>query len=424
MPDTETKQELLSEVTSFYLSSGDYNGKPVHSLERKYGSEQLKNIVKELLSEGKLCVVFGDYHPNPHIKALESEPVKEQLEKLDSDKFMHACIYPTTDHLTTVVNPKDFEGRPFELRLALGETQLSFLNFDLAVLEIYRNDPRYYYKYYDTYGYISITDEYFETHKMRESDQILLETFGISFDKDGNAYVAVFLRYLSNLTAEHQQIWDSKRVETDAHLHPDYYRTSILGEWPERISLYEAVLMEMTAINEIANVIGRPAFFRNDYSGEHRPREFGYLLRSTLKEYNDFIHLLDKMFSENINRDFFQGEITLESEVLRPDGKIEVRPKGSLQILEDWISSQFRAENGTDIEEMFKTFRKVRKLRQKPAHSVRENTFDQKFFKDQGELMINVYRAVKTLRLILHLYPGASSVQIDRHLADGQIWSV
>ena len=232
------------------------------------------------------------------------------------------------------------------------------------------------------------------------------------------------MRYLSNLSAEHQQIWDSKRVETEAHLHPNYYRSSILGKWPEKVSLYEAVLMEMSTVNEIANALERPPFFRKDYSGENRPREFGYLLRSTLKEYNDFIHLLDKMFSENINRDFFQGEVALEREVTRADGKIEVKPKGSLQIMEDWIRNSFQTEDWADIEEMFKTFRKIRKLRQKPAHSVHENTFDQKFFKDQGELMKNVYRAVKILRLILHLHPGASSIQIDKHLEDGLIWAV
>jgi len=424
MKDTETKQKILSEVTEFYISSGDYNGIPIRGLKENHSIDQIKNSIKELLNESLLCVVYGDYHPNPHIKALEPESVTEQIEKVDSEAFQNACVYPNTNHLKTIINSSDFTGRPFELRLAIGEPQLSFLNFDLSVLETYRNDPRYYYKYNDTYGYISITDEYFETEKIRESDQILLQTFGISFDKNGNAFVAVFLRYLSDLSAEHQQTWDSKRVETDAHLHPNYYRSSILGEWPEKVSLYEAVLMEMRTINDIAQALDRPSFFRKDYSGDNRPREFGYLLRSTLKEFNDFIHLLDKMFSENINRDFFQNEVALEREVTRADGKVEVRLKGSLQIIEDWIRNSFRAEEWDDIEEMFKTLRKIRKLRQKPAHSVHENTFDQKFFKDQCDLMRSVYRAVKIIRLILHLHPGASSVQIDKHLEDGLIWAV
>lgn len=424
MTDTEKKEAILSEITTFYLSSGDYNGIPVRNLTQQYDIEKIRELITSLLNESLVCIVYGDYHPNPHIKALDSEPVAEQLEKLTTDRFNHACVYPTTNHLSTIVNSNDYEGRPFELRLAMGEPQLSFLNFDLAVLEIYRNDPRYYYKYNDTYGYISITDEYFEKDNIPESDQILLETFGISFDKDDNAYVAAFLRFLSNLSPEHQQIWNAKRVDVDAHLHPNYYRSSILGEWPERVSLYEAVLMEMSAINDISNAIGRPDFFRKDFSGENRPRDFGYLLRSTQKEFNDFIHLLDKMLSENINRDFFQGEVAMEREEARPDGKIQIKPKGSLQIMEEWIRNSFHTDHWDDIEEMFKTLRKIRKLRQKPAHSVRENTFDQSFFKEQGQLMKDLYRAVKVIRSILHLHPKASSVQIDEHLEEGLIWAV
>ena len=424
MSDSETKQDILSEVTRFYLSSRDYNGIPVHLLESEFGIDQIRHLVTALLKEEKVCVVYGDYHPNPHIKALESEPVSEQLEKLDSEKFKRACVYATTNHLTTVVCPSEFEGRPFELRLALGEPQLSFSSFDLEVLERYRNDPRYYYRYNDTHGFISTEDEYFETNKLKKSDQILLETFGISFDKGKNAYVAAFLRYLSNLSPEHQLFWESKQVETETRLHPNYYRSSILGEFPQRISLYEAILMEMKTINRIAEAIGRPALFRSDYSGERRPREFGYLLRPTLKEYNDFIHLLDKMISENIDCNFFQNEVSLEIKDLRPDGKIEVKPKGSLRILEDWVRNKFETEDWTDIEEMFQTFREIRKLRQKPAHSVRENIFDQQLLRKQGELMKKVYRAIKTLRSVLHLYPHASSVQIDKHLRDGLLWSV
>ncbi|MEA3222652.1 MAG: AAA family ATPase [Thermodesulfobacteriota bacterium] len=368
--------------------------------------------------------MFGDYHPNPHIKALPSEPIAEQLDKLGTARLEHACAYPASKHLKEVLDPSKFSDRPFELCLALGEPQLSHKSFDLDVLEIYRNDPRDYYQYDDIHGYISIKDEFFQTDKMKVSDQILLESFGFSLDEDGNIYVAVFLRYLAKLSPEHQLIWTSKQVESEAHLHPDYFRTSIIGDWPERLSLYQSVLLEMKTANEISEIIGRKPIFKKDFSQDKRPREFGYLLRPTLKEYNEFVHLLDKMLSENINREFFGTDVSFETEEPRRDGKIVVRQKGTIKILEDWLRSKFKTDDWSEIEEMLQTFRHVRSLRQKPAHSIKENEFDQKYVHEQRELMKSLYRAVKILRVVLGLHPHASGVSVNRHLQEGLIWSI
>ena len=96
------------------------------------------------------------------------------------------------------------------LCLALGKAQLEYKSFELSVLELYRNDPRYSYEYDDIHGYISIRDELYGKSKMKASDEILLESFGVSFDDEDNVYVAVFLRYLSRLSPEHQLIWGPK----------------------------------------------------------------------------------------------------------------------------------------------------------------------------------------------------------------------
>ena len=52
-----------------------------------------------------------------------------------------------------------------------------------------------------------------------------------------------------------------------------------------------------------------------------------------------------------------------------------------------------------------KTFRKVRKLRQKPAHAINENEFNQKYFTQQRKLVIEAYKAIRALRLILANHP-------------------
>ena len=43
-------------------------------------------------------------------------------------------------------------------------------------------------------------------------------------------------------------------------------------------------------------------------------------------------------------------------------------------------------------EDYHKHLKKVRKKRQDPAHVVDEDIFDEKYFKDQRELMIRAYR--------------------------------
>jgi len=319
---------LLCEVTNFYLESDDYNGISVASLVRRHGESMVRRCLSQLIDEGLASVVFGDYHPNPHIKALPSKSEGEQCRKLCTPLFQQACVYPNARHLTGVVDARAFSDRPFELCLTLGEPQLVHKSFDLSVLEIYRNDPRYYYSYDDIHGLISVKSEFLKTEEMKASDQVLLESFGISFDDADNIYVAVFLRYLSRLSAEHQLAWRSKQVGRETHLHPDYFRTSIVGDWPERVSLYQAVLLEIKAVNEICIAIGRKPLFRNDFAESRRPREFGYLLRPT-REYHEFVHLLDKMLSENINKELFGGDVCFESEQQRSDGKILVRPKGT-----------------------------------------------------------------------------------------------
>lgn len=113
------------------------------------------------------------------------------------------------------------------------------------------------------------------------------------------------------LSPEHQQMWKAKQEPDDPELfspHWEYWRMS-MGEWPEKMSLFVAFLLEMEQVNNLAAAIGRPPFFRNIYhERSERPRDFGYLVRPTARELANFAGVLDKMLSDNINRDFFQGD--------------------------------------------------------------------------------------------------------------------
>lgn len=225
--------------------------------------------------------------------------------------------------------------------MAKGAGQLDFRTFDLSVLEYYRNDPRYSYETDFIHGQICIADEYFESESVPEHDQIILQTFGFAYDDGLNRYTPVFLIYLAKLSPEHQRVWAAKEVNGNIKLHPDYYASSIQGSWGSRMSIFQAFVEELKIINEMSDLIGKPHLFRSCYS-DKRPKEFGFLLRPTEAEFNNFMLLLDKMMSDNINKKFFENDVAVEIEEERDDGKIVVKPKGTIQILESWINKFFR----------------------------------------------------------------------------------
>ena len=433
--------DLLERITAQYLKSGHFNGLPIYALAQqeadekqgtdvpqliaqmleppKQPTEEAVNAVRGLVEGGQATVVFGDVHPNPHIRAFPDEPKNKTLAKLSGPNIGYACLYPTAQHLKTVINPGDYVGRPYALELALGGAQLEHRAFDMHVLEPYRNDPRFSYQTNDISGQICVKSE---GSGLKESEEVYLR-FGFCYDDDDNCYVAVFRWDLFKLSPEAQQMWRMREVNETTNLHPDYFRNAIMGEFAQHYSMYEAFGRELRTINQIAAAIGRPNLFRHDYV-ENRPRGFEALLRPTLEEFNDFVRLLDSMTSDNINQKFFQDDVPLERDVERKDGKVQVERKGSIQVLQEWIEARFRPKDKAPMDQMFATFREIRKLRNKPSHAPTENEFSTKIAADQRQLMKRAYGAVRLLRLILANHPGAETVKVDEHLIDGQIWTI
>jgi hypothetical protein len=132
------------------------------------------------------------------------------------------------------------------------------------------------------------------------------------------------------------------------------------------------------------------------------------------------------MISDNINKNFFMNEIDYENEYEREDGKIIVTQKGTLQLLDDWIHKFFRLADWSEWDEAIASLKKVRKLRQQPAHAIKEDVFDQKYFKDQRELILNAYNGVRTIRLIFanHRKVKVAEIGIPDWLQEGKIWYI
>lgn len=418
------KGRILNEITKFYLESPDFNGIPSSELSRRLGVRfnELFNFLRELISEGKVGILYAPAFINPHIIRLGFKSKSEQIERLVNPETRNICLYPRSSHLQEVVNRSDYENKPYRLGLALGSSQLDYHSFNLAVLEHYRNDPRYTYETDDIKGHIC-----YNSDQMSEHNRTMLESFGFSYDSDLNRAVAVFVRYLARLSPEHQQIWKAHELPREHDLHPDYYKNAIAGEWREHESIFTAFVDELHLICQMTTGMNRSPLFRNDYgkNRDSKPKKFSFLVRPTLEEFNDFIHLLDKMISENMNKRFFRNEVPYEAEVERTDGRIEVRAKGTLQILDDWVRKFFRPADGwQDWDEAIQAFKDVRKKRQKPAHAIDENVFDQKYFKEQRELIIRAYGGMRTLRMALENHPMVRNLGIDipDYLREAKIW--
>lgn len=401
---------ITNVIIDFYLNSNDFNGISFQTLLKKLNctSEILQNDLQKLFIDGLIDIVSSNYVPNPHIKQFSNLDREKLLNEFNELNKLKSCyFYPSVLLMQTVdkVHFNKYEGKPYLKDLALGYGQLEFKSFDMSILEFYRNDPRYYYSCNDIQGVIYIVSEQ-ENNFNSESDKIYIQSFSFCYSEDYNQrYVAVLNRYLCDLSEEHQLMWKNKEVKNTFKLNPVYIQNSILGEFSDYISLTDAFLEEIKIINEMCNLMNKPTLFKQSYLNKNLS-EFSFLLKPTLKEYNNFIHLLDKLLSDNLNKDFFEHDVPLEKEEERTDGKIIIIQKGTIQLLDEWLDKFFKSNNQGHIKEIIPILKRIRKLRQKPAHIIEENKFDNIYYSKQRELLNNAYKAIRTIRLIFANHPN------------------
>jgi len=401
-------------VLDNYLTS-DYNGMALSEMPEQLDStpELVIRAVKQLLSRGSVTAIFGDVHPNPAIKALPDEPKRVLLRKFaSSKKRRYAYIYPSSALLQRRVDRSKYQGRPFALRLALGAPQLTYIAFDPAVLEIYRNDPRYLYHAPIVVGSVSIRDDYYRSRKIRKDDKILIKSFGLCFNaRTREPGLAAFLYDLARLPPRHQRWWEMMQLSHGRfRIHPAYWRWAN-GHFPNSISVLHAIPSLIELINQYSAAIGHPPLFRDEFT--ETPPEYGWLLRPTQREFNDFAQLLDKMLGENINVRFFRGEIETEQLEKRRDGTIVAKRKWKPLLLEEWLSKHY---TGRDMpwKEAMQTFREIRELRNAPAHASRPNIYDTRLIAQQRAIVAAAFRALTDLRDIIATHPDTREVRPPR----------
>jgi len=402
--------EALRAISDSFVRSHDFNGVPARRLLAAFnvGRPELEGQLSRLLISGQISLAFASHSENPHIKRLLDLPLDAQLAQLPKEDINGICVYPAADTIRSHTELPEYDDRPYTRRLALAEPQLVPAFFELNILEKYFRDPRYLCWFGDSSGSISIRDEYYLSDQTPERDKVSLRTFGIGYSHDRIRVLVVFLRYLSDLSADHQQAWKAHEVPGPCAINSDYERAVIWGAWPEFRSVYEAFIQEQIEINKLASLIGKPPLFRATFEAYQRPIEFSPMLRPTRRNLQDFIHLLDKMLSENLNKDFFKGDVPFEDRIESSDGSVEKRSLNTITLLESWLTPRYRTRDGEDVaQEISGPLREVRKARQPAAHALGPDEYDQSFPKQQDDLLGRVKQTLTKLRLVLSSHPRA-----------------
>lgn len=422
---TDAQGDLLTFITNAFLNSDDFNGIHYNRLPPRLLVE-----IGPLLEAGLIYANFGQRMANPFILGLTPEPPDIHLDVIANidREIGDAVFYPTQSHLEGVVPQSLYASAPYSRALVLGNGQLEHRFFETAVLARYRDDPRYEY-IFDIDGTILRTDV---------EDGAYLKTMSVGHRAtDGFVVVGVFLRYLSDLAPAEQQFWQSHEIADPENyrLHPEFISTHLLAKFPEKLSPYVAFLEEMALVNRMCNAVGFPRLFRQVYESgskakepgvrERRPREFGHLVRPTRKELREFTAILDKMLSDNMQVEFFQGQVEkMTVEVPGLGGAVVTHMKRSLALLKEWLGLVIVHDPDGLAEFAYKTVKDIRDSRNPDAHSIRDNEYDEALYEVQRKLIFDAYVAVRTIRQALECHPRARVVNVPRRLASMDVWRI
>ncbi len=368
-------------------------------------AEELTPVLKELILGERVSVVYGDRHPNPHIRALDDESIAEQIAKLMPEKLENACVYPLQKHLESVVNKRHFCHRPYTLKLALGAPQYSFDFFDPSILDHYLKLP-----------HCSISNDL--------RGVITLPYGSVQFSKAVYAskaghplteLLATHLGQLALLPDFDQQFWHKMSIPVECTLHPDIVLPLVQGSFRQRLSVFEAIQEEVQAVNALCEALGKPRMFLQQSSTRNEFRQDGFLVSPTLKAFNEFFQQFQINWIQNINPAWLETAGYLPGTGYRKKRKTPLRrpSKTSLERIADWLSDEFDVPGPTPVNRLARLIKKTRRELHKRIAQENMLVLDPALHYLQRRLMWNLYQSIKWIRI--HLECGAEHTYHDLH---------
>lgn len=389
------REQMLAEIVERYLRSGDFNGLFIES------GDPRRTAAEELVRAGLIEVIGEEDFPNPHIRPWANRrTVDEQIASLAAaveGTTYGVCLYPLNAALADLDAVRQLADRPYKQRLAAGAGQLDVAFFRMDVLESYRNDPRFTFEFHDFGAHASVTDEIYEDESEPHADKVSIR-LGFAYrnplsdDEPIARLVAAFFRDLARLSPEHQRRWETYEVSTeDVKPHP-IWLAEAMGHWIDRIGPFDTLFAELAALDELyERAFGTPLLRTTK-----RPADFGWILRPSQMEFDNFVHTLDKLLSENLRHDAFDA-----ADIPRTHDADQ--PIGTLNRLDRLLERARVSEDQRN--DVMQPLRDVRAARSKPAHALRQNISDANFVRRQAELLRDVTQSIEALRRFWQTHP-------------------
>lgn len=96
--------------------------------------------------------------------------------------------------------------------------------------------------------------------------------------------------------------------------------------------------------------------------------------------------------------------------------------KGTILLLEEWMNVNYFSSNPKGQQALkdyiTSTLRKIRKIRQTPAHDLYSNQHDKSLYSEQNKLISATYDSINQLRFIFQNHPSNKSVIVPDTLKD------
>jgi hypothetical protein len=179
-----------------------------------------------------------------------------------------------------------------------------------------------------------------------------------------------------------------------------------MGHWADGLGPFARFFFELRTWNEFFERAHGIALLKST----DRPREFGWILRPSQSEWEGFIHLLDKLLSENLRNDALDAA---GAPKLNEAGQ----NLGTLNRLEALLLARRAKPEG--VKEVLAPMRQVRNARHRPAHALRENVTDRTFVRRQVELLERINQSLELLRYFWQSHPANRDWKEPEYVADG-----
>ncbi|MDR3644018.1 MAG: AAA family ATPase [Clostridia bacterium] len=407
------KDTVIKEVIDYYINSRDFNGLPIYNM-KNYGY----NVLCDLIDDNLIEVLNDADGINPHIKSFSIDTPLETQKKYISNNKLYSVLYPTKKALANVEIDAQ---KPFTSIMLRGSEQFKILYFDINILDTYASNPKYRIVDYGYRGQIYPKNQYCD-EDIVENDYI--KDFGMAYKKSSDRIeraIGVFICDLAKLPPKKQLRWQSflHSNQNDYCVASGFIDNLILGKWVTKVWIFDALLEEINIINKQCTAIGIPTLFCHTFSTHYTEKPEGYrnILFPTLKNFDDFVLVLEKITVNNISYKTFQVDAPYVKKVKRNDDT--GNNKSSLVMLEEWLKQNIRTPEDIS-KQIINPLRNLRKMRQQPAHEIVANQYDISLYQRQADLMDITYDAIRAIRLFLANHPLAKDVEVPEYLISGK----